>query len=174
MQNEFTMKYSNTSLEGLSVGYTLVSPPFTTRISVKYSDPNAAPLRAHAYDAGADLKAMTAHDIPPGGMQVVDTGIAVQIPEYFVGLVFSRSGMGKVEVTLANSVGVIDESYRGNIKVMIKNHSKENYFTISKYDRVAQLVIVPIMLATFEPFEGTDDDWNDTQRGQRGFGSTGK
>ena len=125
----------------------------------KLDSPECLPTRAHQWDAGADLKSTVDTSIPPGAMRVVDTGVSVKIPVGYVGLVFSRSSMGKAQVTLANSVGVIDESYRGNIKVMIQNNSPgfQSFF--------------PSLLLEYT---GSLEYWNDTARGQNGFGSSGK
>lgn len=142
-------------------------------IAIKLEHPNLRPKRMHATDAGADLFSAITLDIYPGEQKMVDTGVAVQIPVGFVGLVYNRSSQGKVGVQLANSVGVIDSDYRGNIKVLLKNTGDDPYF-IKQYDtRIAQLVISPVVLAEFGDFTGTDEQWNDTVRGTGGFGSTG-
>ena len=139
-------------------------------IEVKLDNEFCMPERIHDSDAGADLRSINDHVIQPGSMEVVDTGVAVKVPVGYVGLVFSRSSQGKAGVTLANSTGVIDSDYRGNIKVMLKNNSNEPYEIKALNTRIAQLVIVPVMLATFVNFEST---WDDTARGTGGFGSTG-
>ena len=125
------------------------------------------PQRAHPTDAGADLCALDAHEIYPGEQKLVDTGVAVKIPEGFVGLIYNRSSQGKKGITIPHSVGVIDSDYRGNLKVLLKNISEDPYLIVAG-DRIAQLVIQPVVLADFY------DSWNDTQRGTGGFGSTGK
>lgn len=140
----------------------------------KLDSPECLPTRAHQWDAGADLKSTVDTSIPPGAMRVVDTGVSVKIPVGYVGLVFSRSSMGKAQVTLANSVGVIDESYRGNIKVMIQNNSPDNYYEIKKGDRICQLVVIPVIFPEILEYTGPLEYWNDTARGQNGFGSSGK
>lgn len=142
-------------------------------VAIKLENPALRPRRAHPTDAGADLFSAITLDIYPGEQKMVDTGVAVQIPVGFVGLVYNRSSQGKIGVQLANSVGVIDADYRGNIKVLLKNNGDEPYF-IKQYDtRIAQLVISPVVLAEFGDFTGTDDQWNNTERGTGGFGSTG-
>ena len=142
-------------------------------IAIKLDHPLLRPRRAHPSDAGADLFSSITLDIYPGEQKMVDTGVAVQIPEGFVGLVYNRSSQGKIGVQLANSVGVIDSDYRGNIKVLLKNTGDEPYF-IKQYDtRIAQLVISPVVLTKFTDFTGTPEAWNDTVRGTGGFGSTG-
>jgi dUTP pyrophosphatase len=147
---------------------------FTTNtLQVKLTTPESMPIRAHPTDAGADLRATTSYSIYPNEQKTVGTGVAVKIPEGYVGLVFSRSSMGKVAVTLANSVGVIDADYRGEIKVMIKNYGEEIY-RIEVGDRIAQLVISPVVTPNFIQFNGEDEAWNKTSRGLGGFGSSGK
>lgn len=125
------------------------------------------PQRAHPTDAGADLFALESHEIYPNEQKLVDTGIAVKIPEGFVGLIYNRSSQGKRGITIPHSVGVIDSDYRGNLKVLLKNISEDPYL-IQAGDRVAQLVIQPVQIVDFY------DAWNDTQRGTGGFGSTGQ
>ena len=125
------------------------------------------PERAHPTDAGADLFALENYTINPGEQKLVDTGIAVKIPDNFVGLIYNRSSQGKKGITIPHSVGVIDSDYRGNLKVLLKNISEEPY-NILVGDRIAQLVIQPVQLVDFV------DSWNDTQRGTGGFGSTGQ
>lgn len=129
------------------------------------------PQRAHRTDAGADLCAWFEQEpwqieILPNEQKLIDTGIAVKIPQGFAGFVYNRSSQGKKGIQIPHSVGIIDSDYRGTIKVILKNLSNETY-KISQGDRIAQLVIQKIELATFH------DIWNDTQRGTGGFGSTG-
>lgn len=124
------------------------------------------PKRANPTDAGADLMSANVYEIYPGEQQLVDTGVAVKIPKGYAGFVFNRSSQGKRGITIPHSVGVIDADYRGNIKVILKNISEDPY-KIEIGDRIAQLVIMPVILCDFE------DIWNDTSRGTGGFGSTG-
>lgn len=136
------------------------------------------PERAHRTDAGADLFAYLMEtpdnevsniylEIPPGEQKLVDTGVAVKIPEGFGGFVFNRSSQGKKGITIPHSVGVIDSDYRGTIKVILKNLSDKTHL-IKHGDRIAQLVLIPIAYN----FDFVDT-WNDTARGSGGFGSTG-
>lgn len=145
-------------------------PKYLTKtIEVTTVDSRLLPARAHASDAGADLRSMENACILPGEMQMLDTGICIAIPVGYVGLVYNRSSQGKIRVTLANSVGVIDSDYRGPVKVLLVNEGKHPY-TINAFDtRIAQLVVTPIVLADF--IEVTS--LNDTSRGTGGFGSTG-
>lgn len=142
------------------------------KILVKTDDVRAIPYRAHPTDAGADLFSNQEIQLYPGETKLVDTGIAVKIPEGYVGLVFNRSSQGKIHVSIPHSVGVIDSDYRGNIKVLLQNNGEDPYF-ISRYTtRIAQLVIAPVMLAEFQNWNATEP-WDDTTRGSGGFGSTG-
>lgn len=144
-------------------------------MQIRLADPKARPFRAHSDDAGADL--MSSHPsflLYPGDQKLIDTGVAVKIPVGFVGLVYNRSSQGKIAVQIPHSVGVIDASYRGNIKVLLKNNGEDPY-EISQYaTRIAQLVITPIALPEFESVECTDSEWLDTERGAGGFGSSNK
>jgi dUTP pyrophosphatase len=125
------------------------------------------PQRAHPTDAGADLRALEAHEIYPNEQKLVDTGVAVKIPRGFAGFIYNRSSQGKKGITIPHSVGVIDSDYRGNLKVLLKNIGEDPY-KIEPGDRIAQLVVQRVELPTFR------DAWNDTQRGTGGFGSTGQ
>ena len=136
-------------------------------IECRVDDPAFLPCRAHPTDAGADLKSTENLEIYPGEQKLVDTGVAVKIPEGYGGFLFNRSSQGKNGITIPHSVGVIDSDYRGNIKVILKNIGTEPY-RIAIGSRVAQLVIMPVLLCGFV------DAWNDTDRGTGGFGSTGK
>lgn len=140
-------------------------------VMIKSSSPKLQPDRAHITDAGADLRSTTDVEIYPGELKMVDTGVSVAIPVGYVGLVFNRSSQGKIEVQLANAVGVIDSAYRGNIKVLLKNNGEDRYIIKAEDTRIAQLVITPIVLAYFEEYSG--DNWENTSRGTGGFGSTG-
>lgn len=142
-------------------------------MAVKLDDPKLMPYRAHPTDAGADLFTKESIEIAPGTMAMVDTGVAMRIPLGHVGLVFNRSSQGKVLVRIANGTGVIDSDYRGNIKVLLQNDGDKPYNIIKYETRVAQIVIVPVFLPEFKTWKGTDYDWQDTQRGTGGFGSTG-
>jgi len=124
------------------------------------------PHRQHRTDAGADLFSHETCEIYPGEQKLVDTGIAVKIPEGFAGFIYNRSSQGKKGITIPHGVGVIDSDYRGNLKVLLKNISEDPY-KINVGDRIAQLVVQPVQLVDFV------DSWNDTQRGTGGFGSTG-
>lgn len=132
-----------------------------------------APFYASTGAAAMDLHACIdqAVTIPAGQRRVIPTGLAIALPSpEYVALVFARSGLGiKHGVAPANCVGVIDSDYRGEIMVGLQNSGEEDY-TIQPADRIAQLMITPVIQATLEMVEELDD----TQRGAGGFGSTGK
>ncbi len=124
------------------------------------------PERAHATDAGADLR--TPHDVivMPHGSAVVDTGVHIELPPNTVGMVKSKSGLNvKHGIT---SEGVIDVGYTGNIVVKLYNHSDKPY-GFKAGDKISQLVIMPILTPTFVQV----DELEETDRGNNGFGSTG-
>jgi dUTP pyrophosphatase len=124
------------------------------------------PERAHPTDAGADLFACEDLEIYPNEQKLVDTGIAIKIPQGYAGFVYNRSSQGKKGITIPHSVGVIDSGYRDTIKVLLKNIGDDPY-KITAGDRIAQLVIQKVELVGFK------DIWNDSTRGTGGFGSTG-
>ena len=129
------------------------------------------PTYGSEFSAGADLYACTDGDIviAPSKTVLIHTGIAMEIPEGLVGLVFARSGLAtKRSLAPANKVGVIDSDYRGEIMVALHNHSNEPQ-TVEAGERVAQLVLVPYIAAAFEEVGELDE----TARGAGGFGSTG-
>lgn len=120
-------------------------------------------------DAGADLVA-TSVDFSRENQVVYGTGLAVEIPEGMVGLVFPRSSIRNYDLSLSNSVGVIDSGYRGEIMVtfnILNPYTVENSYQVG--DRIAQLVIMPVPLAQFVEV----DELSETQRGTDGHGSTG-
>ena len=123
------------------------------------------------FSAGADLYCASAEPVTvePHKTVLVHTGIAMEIPEGLVGLVFARSGLAsKRSLAPANKVGVIDSDYRGEIMVALHNHSDKEQ-TVEAGERVAQIAFVPYVAAAFE----LADELDDTARGAGGFGSTG-
>ncbi len=135
-------------------------------------DEAVLPQRATDGSAGLDLRACTTDEtcIMPGDTAVLPTGLAVALPEGSVGLVFGRSGLGiRHGIVPANAVGVIDTDYRGEILVGLANHSAEPYIIVPG-DRIAQLVIVPVLTPPIVEVENLSE----TARGEGGFGSTGK
>lgn len=141
---------------------------------VKYIklDPRAiTPSYGTPFAAGADLYACMGEDvsIKAGETKLFHTGIAMQIPDGLVGLIYARSGIAtKRGLAPANKVGVIDSDYRGEIMVALHNHSDKEA-TIADGERIAQIVFTPYMAANFSVVEELDD----TERGAGGFGSTG-
>ena len=131
------------------------------------------PAYQSEFSAGADLQACIDGPvtIAPHERALIPSGIAIEPSDNGVGaFIFARSGLAsKKGVCLANSVGVVDADYRGEIKVALLNTSNEPY-TVQPFERIAQLVIMPIIQADFEEA----DELADTERGSGGFGSTGK
>ena len=142
-------------------------------IRVKKLNPNAVLPTYGSCDAvGADLYACleTSVTIQPGEIFWVPTGIALEVPKGCAGLVYARSSLGaKRGLAPANKVGVIDPDYRGEIRVVLLNHSKVPQ-TLEPGERVAQFVITPVLTPLYEEV----GELEDTVRGAGGFGSTGK
>ena len=137
---------------------------------IRLSERATLPTRAHDSDAGLDLYAAEAASIAPGGRVSVGTGLAVQIPGGLAGLVLPRSGLAlKHGIALANSPGLIDPGYRGEIRVLLLNTDPTLAFKVAPGDRIAQLLLVPIALAS--PLE--TDSLDSSSRGPAGFGSSG-
>lgn len=141
------------------------------KILVKQLDPDL-PLPEHATvgDAGVDLYSTEDGSLEPGERRLVPTGIAVAIPEGYVGLIAPRSGLAvKHGIGLANSPGVLDAGYRGEIHAALVNHGQEP-FVFQRGDRIAQLVVMPFVEQHFEVVA----ELPESDRGVGGFGSTGK
>lgn len=129
------------------------------------------PVYGSKYAAGADLYACLEEPlvIAPGCTAVVHTGVALELPIGYAGLIYARSGLAtKQGLAPANKVGVVDCDYRGEVMVALYNHSAEAR-TVNPGDRIAQLVITPYITADFEECA----ELSDTERGAGGFGSTG-
>lgn len=141
-------------------------------IPVKKLKPNATlPTYGSEYAAGADLYACidVAITINPGETHMIPTGLAMELPMGYAGLIYPRSGMAsKRGLAPANKVGVVDPDYRGEFMVALHNHSLTAQ-TVEPNERIAQLVITPFITAQFEETE----ELSDTVRGAGGFGSTG-
>ena len=141
-------------------------------VRFKKINPNTSiPTYGSSYAAGCDLSACIdqAISIPPHTTIKVPTGLAIELPENTVGLIYARSGMAtKRHLAPANKVGVIDADYRGEIIVALHNHSEEAQ-TIEVGERIAQLVVAPFYHVEFEEV----DELSETVRGEGGFGSTG-
>lgn len=141
-------------------------------ISVKKLDEKAIlPTYGSEFSAGADLYALTDTEIviQPGETKLIHTGLAMEIPEGYAGLIYARSGLAsKRGLAPANKVGVVDADYRGEVMVALHNHSNIEQ-KIAPAERIAQLVVAPFLKATFE----ATDELSTTVRGVGGFGSTG-
>ena len=142
-------------------------------VKIKKLDERATvPTYGTEFSAGADLYALTDSgiEIAPHTTVLISTGIAIEIPVGYCGLILARSGLAtKRGLAPANKVGLIDSDYRGEIKVALHNHT-DAPATVDPYERIAQLAIVPFLKADFE----LAGELSDTDRGSGGFGSTGK
>jgi len=141
-----------------------------TELPFKRLDGNATlPERAYAGDAGLDLAASERVELAPGTRAVVGTGLAVAIPEGHAGYVQPRSGLAaKHGITIVNAPGLVDAGYRGELKVVLLNTDLEETFVVEPGMRIAQLVVVPVVLS--EPKEVME--LPDSSRGEKGFGSS--
>ena len=125
------------------------------------------PTRAHEDDAGYDIRTPYAFNIYPGESAVIDTGVHIQIPKGYVGFLKSKSGLNvKNDLT---GEGVIDSGYTGSITAKLYNHGTE-YHHFNAQDKIIQLVILPIFTERLELV----DSFEETERGDNGFGSTGR
>lgn len=143
------------------------------KIAVKKLDDRAIlPTYGSEYAAGADLYALTEGEVSfqPNETKLIRTGLAMEIPEGYAGLIYARSGLAsKRGLAPANKVGVVDADYRGEVMVALHNHSAVEQ-KITSGERIAQLVVAPFLKADFSEVEALSD----TVRGAGGFGSTGK
>ena len=140
-------------------------------VKIKKLNENAIiPTYGSPFSAGADLySAMDDVTIAPHTTTLIKTGLALELPVGFAGLIYARSGLAsKRGLAPANKVGVIDCDYRGEVMVALHNHSEIEQ-TVSKGERIAQLVITPYIVADFEEA----NELSETVRGEGGFGSTG-
>ena len=143
------------------------------RIAVKKLDERAVlPTYGSEFAAGADLYAVLDEELTilPGETKLVKTGLAMEIPEGYAGLIYARSGLAaKRGLAPANKVGGVDADYRGEVMVALHNHSTMPQ-TIAPMERIAQLVVAPFLKAEFVQA----DELEATVRGAGGFGSTGR
>lgn len=141
-------------------------------VSVRFKKLNSeaqVPTYGSVSAAGADLYALERTVLQPGQTVLIHTGIALEIPEGYAGLIYARSGLAtKRGLAPANKVGVVDADYRGEIMVSLHNHSSEVQ-SVDAGERIAQLVVTPFLRVQFNEV----DDLSDTHRGAGGFGSTG-
>lgn len=138
------------------------------QVKVKLDQENQKPKVGSASAAGADLRVPADLNLAPGQRVLVDSGVAIAIPEGYFGLVVPRSSTGIKGLVISNTVGIIDSDYRGNIKLSMINTSSDWMF-IDAFERVAQIILVPHLPINFEYVESLDE----TERGTGGFGSTG-
>ena len=142
------------------------------KLRVKKLDPSATLPQYATPDAACfDLHSLTEGVISKEAPLVCDTGLAFEIPEGHVMLIYSRSGHGfKSDTRLSNCVGVIDADYRGEVKVKLAKDSLGGILQVGKGDRIAQAMVIPVDKVTFEEV----DELGSTERGAGGFGSTGQ
>ncbi len=142
------------------------------KVNLKKLNKNAIiPTKGSVSSAGYDLYACLENsvEIKPGETVKIPTGLAIEVPEGYVGLIFARSGLSiKKNIAPANKVGVCDSDYRGEYIVALKNDGDTQY-VVRNGDRVAQLVVVPFLDVEFKEVENLTE----TKRGENGFGSTG-
>lgn len=140
-------------------------------VHIKLLDPELpAPAYAKLGDAGADLRSRIDFELEPGERALVPTGVAIALPEGYVGLVHPRSGLAtKNGITIVNAPGTVDSGYRGELMVTLLNTDKTKSFHVQRGDRIAQLVIQKYEHATFTVV----DELEQTERGSSGFGSSG-
>ena len=144
------------------------------KIELKILNNNCYPDYATPGSAGVDLRAESIPEsgirIYPGQQFLIGTGISIHIKDQgYAGMIIPRSSIGRRGIVLGNLVGLIDSDYQGEIKVLLWNRGND-IVEIEYMDRIAQLVIVPVVQAEFEIVQ----EFEQSQRGQGGFGSTGK
>ena len=143
-----------------------------SKLKIYCKDEKCKPVRAHPTDAGIDLRAAEEYTVSPVSTKI-HTGVHVEIPEGYVGIIALRSGLSLEGFSLCNGVGVIDSDYRGEIICAVRyNTLYKAYKKIEQYQRVAQLVVVPCF--TEDEFVENLEDLSNTERGEGGFGHTGK
>lgn len=147
---------------------TMMNP---VNVHIKLLDPELpAPAYAKPGDAGADLRSRIDFELEPGERALVPTGVAIALPEGYVGLVHPRSGLAtKNGITIVNAPGTVDSGYRGELMVTLLNTDKTKSFHVQRGDRIAQLIIQKYEHATFTVV----DELEQTERGSSGFGSSG-
>lgn len=141
-------------------------------VKIKKLDERAViPTYGTEYSAGADLYAVCDGEVTinPQETVLIHTGLSVEIPQGYAGLIYARSGLAsKKGLAPANKVGVVDADYRGEVMVALHNHGNTAQ-TVASGERVAQLVVTPFLKVDFT----LSDELTDTERGSGGFGSTG-
>jgi dUTP pyrophosphatase len=141
------------------------------RLKIKRNHPKAKmPFYAHEGDAGMDLMSVEEKVIRPGDIALIATGLTIELPPQTEAQVRPRSGLAlKHGITLVNTPGTIDQGYRGEIKVIMINHGKED-FLVEQGMRIAQMVIQPVLRVAIVE---VSDELSGTERGTGGFGSSG-
>jgi dUTP pyrophosphatase len=138
---------------------------------LKLKDEARLPSRAHQGDAGLDLYSCEAAHIGPGERWSVGTGVGLEIPEGHAGLVLPRSGLARDHgIALVNALGLIDSGYRGELRVLLLNTDPAETFKVEPGDRIAQLVLTPIVTADVVETQAL----RESLRGEGGFGSSGR
>lgn len=136
-------------------------------MKIKLDEGAYEPIRAHATDAGLDLKSRETKIVPAHGSAIFDTGVHIELPKGAAGLLVSKSGLNVKHGI--QSVGLVDEGYGGSIIAKLYNHSDENY-TVHEGDKISQLVVFPVLYESVELV-----DWVEAgERGSNGFGSSGR
>ena len=143
-----------------------INEEFKKTMKIKLDENAILPTRGHPTDAGLDLYSPLNCWLHPGHHIMIDTGVHVEIPDMHVGLITSKSGLMAKGIT---SRGTIDSSFRGSIKAVLYNHGTEGYL-VRRGDKITQLVILPIDIPEIEVV----DELSETDRGDAGFGSTGR
>ncbi len=145
--------------------------PLRITLPIKRIDPQLPlPTYAHEGDAGLDLRSAEDVSLPPLGRALVSTGVAIAVPAGYAGFVQPRSGLALTQgLSLANTPGLIDSHYRGEVKVVLVNLDAATPIDIRRGDKIAQLVVQPVAECTLSEVTALDV----TGRGEGGFGSTG-
>ena len=137
-------------------------------MKIKVDEGGYLPKREHATDAGMDIRSRESGFVLPHSGATFSTGVHVQLPKGTCGVLMSKSGLNvKHDIT---STGLIDEGYTGEIMVKLYNHGDDAYL-VKRGDKISQLVVVPVL---YESIELVDELDGNTERGDNGFGSTGK
>lgn len=139
-------------------------------MKIKLDEGARMPTRAHSTDAGLDIYARESRIVPAHGSVKFDTGVHIELPKGTAGFLKSKSGLNVNHGI--TSEGVIDEGFRGSIAVKLYNHSDIDYL-VEKGDKISQLVIIPILTPELELVQSIDE-FNKSDRGNNGFGSSGK
>ena len=127
--------------------------------------------RVHAYDAGADIRSAIDTEVLAWGKAIIPTGVYAAIPDGYVGILKSRSGLA-AKHDIEVGAGVIDAGYRSEIKVVLRNFSNQPYF-VEAGNKIAQMLIIPVFLINWAQVDNINM-LGDSERGVNGFGSSGK